>query len=417
MQASSTQAYRSVSDQLANDASFLWLLRSVVVNRPNYNSQDLSILDQRVDAQLDGLMTSPEESWEICLAATETGEPGEIFTAAMLAFRSLDAIKIQQAVEAGLVNDEATKGLISALGWLPGRLVHSWIKKFLTSKNLDHKYLAIAACSIRRENPLDYLTKIFQRDDCIAHTKLYARALRLVGELKRHDLMPALRIAMRSDKPEVLFWAKWSAILLGDVTLVNDLQPFVMTIWPQQKKAIDLAFRVLPIETGRAWIILMSKNPAQARNVITATATLGDPHAINWLISQMRVPILTRLAGEAFTTITGIDLDEHNLAINGLPNLDHQLPNDNPADDNTDMDEDEHLPFPDADKIVAVWQKYQHRFTPAERYLMGKTIGVEHLLNVISNAHQRQRKAAALELSLLQTAQFLINHAAKDLSE
>ena len=415
------KAYRDIYDQLSVDASFLWLLRTNAVNQPNFRSNDLLILERRVDARLDGLMVTPEESWELCAAAMETQQAGEIFAAAVLAFRSLDVSKIQCVIEVGLTSPQGFKGLVSALGWLPGRLCHSWIKKFLTSKDLNHKYLAVATCSVRREDPREYLTNIFQREDCIAHAKLYARSLRLIGELKRRDLSAALSIAMQSENPHILFWAGWSAVLLGDRSFVKNLQPFVLKAGVHQSRAIDLAFRVLPIETARAWISDLAKDPAQIRNVIKATANLGDPHAINWLIAQMRVPALSRLAGEAFTTITGIDLEEHRLALEELPDLDAILakaaPNEDPADSNVAIDEDDRLPFPDVDKVAAVWQKYQQRFVAGQRYFMGQGITEDHLTNVYNSGNQHQRRAAALELALLQPAQYLLNHAIKGLTE
>lgn len=414
------KAYREIYEQLSGDASFLWLLRANAVSQPNFSSNDLLLLERRVDARLDGLMAAPEESWELCAAAMETQQAGEVFAAAVVAFRSLDVSKIQYAIEVGLASPQGFKGLVSALGWLPGRLCHSWIKKFLTSKDLNHKYLAVAACSVRREDPREYLTNIFQREDCLAHTKLYARSLRLIGELKRRDLSAALPIAMQSDNPDVLFWASWSAVLLGDKSFVKNLQPFVIKAGVNQARAIELAFRVLPVETARVWISDLAKDPAQIRNVIKATANLGDPHAINWLIAQMRVPVLTRLAGEAFTTITGIDLEEHGLALEELPDLDQQLPNgpnEDPQDPNVDMNEDERLPFPDVDKVAAVWQKYQQRFVPAQRYFMGQLLTAEHLTAAYTSTNQRQRRAAALELALLQPAEYLLNHAIKGLTE
>ena len=409
--------YHHIFEQFSSDAAFLWLLRSVALNQPNYNQADLTELEQRIDAQLDGLMTAPEDAWPICEDALELQQAGEVFTASVLAFRSLDVNKIQRAVEAGIASPQTFKGIASALAWLPGRLVHSWIKKFLTSKDLNHKHLAIAACSLRREDPQEYLTAILQRDDCIAHLPLYVRALRLIGELKRRDLGSHLSAAMQSDHPSVIFWSTWSSVMLGNRTAANQLHPFLLTDNPHRQRTLDIAFRTLPIEDARRWIGQLASSPQNIRLVIKATAALGDPHAISWLITQMRTPIHSRLAGEAFTSITGIDLDEHKLALSELPNLDHQLPNDDPDDGQVDMNEDDRLPFPDVDKIAAVWQKYQQRFVAGQRYFMGQNPNAEHLNNIFINGNQRQRKAAALELALLQPQQFLVNYAAKGITE
>ncbi|MDF3011957.1 MAG: hypothetical protein K0Q78_161 [Cellvibrio sp.] len=414
--------YGHVHERYADDATFLWLLRSLAVNQPHYTAEDLVELDNRIDAQLDGLMTAPEESWKICVAALELQQPDAVFTAAILAFRSLDTRYVQQAVEAGLDSGHAMPGLVAAMAWLPGRLVHSWIKKFLTSKDLNHKYLALAVCSARREDPREFLTAILQREDCLAHPQLYARALRLIGELKRFDLLHALRIGMESEEKDVVFWSTWSAILLGDKSLAAHLQSYVLTPNPHQARAMALCFRVLPLEAARNWISLLAKDPANNRLVITATAILGDPHAINWLIAQMRIPALTRLAGEAFTTITGIGLQEHKLVLEELPDLDAQLPDDGAQNEDIGLGDDEYLPFPDVNKIAAVWQKYQQRYAPAQRYFMGQIIspGIstsEHLRRVFSSGHQRQRQMAAQELALLEPAHFLLNHAAKGLTK
>jgi uncharacterized protein (TIGR02270 family) len=396
-----SDAYLDIYEQFAVDSSFLWLLRSIAVNQPHYAPGEIGELETRIDANLDGLMTAPEESWAICRDALELGEPGEAFTAAILAFRSLDAHKIQTAVEAGLSTGTALPGLVSALGWLPGRLCHSWIKRFLTSKDLEHKYLAVAACSVRREDPKEYLSAILKRPDCLAHTDLHARALRLVGELKRQDLIPAVKNGLKSEDPTVVFWAAWAAVMLGYKAVATEFHPYIMQPGPLQGRAIDLAFRVLPVGRARSWIAELAKDPVGTRNVIKAISALGDPHAINWLIDQMRVPKFSRQAGEAFTFITGIQLEENNLALDDLPNLDAHLPNDDPRDEDVSMDEDENLPFPDVAKLAATWQKYQHRFVSGQRYVLGKAIAAEHVAPIVETGLQRQRKAAALELALL----------------
>lgn len=414
--------YGQIHERYVDDATFLWLLRSLAVNQPHYSATDLAELDARIDAQLNGLMTAPEESWALCARALELQQPDNLFTAGVLAFRSLDTRYIQHVVEAGLGSKHALCGLVAAMAWLPGRLVHSWIKKFLTSKDLNHKYLALAACSARCEDPREFLTNMLERDDCLAHPLLYARALRLIGELKRFDLLPALRKGMISDDKDIVFWATWSAILLGEKSLAVNLQSYALNTNPHQIRAMALCFRILPLETARSWITLLAKDPANNRLVITATASLGDPQAINWLIAQMRTPAVTRLAGEAFTTITGIDLQEHKLVLEELPDLDAHLPDDGAQNEDIELSDDEYLPFPDANKIAAIWQKYQQRYAPAQRYFMGKIISSdlsvsEHLRHVFANGQQRQRQIAALELALLEPAHFLLNHAAKGFNE
>lgn len=404
--------YLDIYERYVDEAAFLWVLRSVAVDQPHYYPGDLAELDKRIDSHLDGLQTSPDAGWQVCLRAAEFEESGEAFTLAVTAFRSLEVQKIQKAIEFGLLNEQTFTGLVAALGWLPGKLCHSWIKKFFTSKDLNHKYLAIAACSVRREDPVDYLERIFARDDCLAHPKLYARALRIIGELKLDKYVPALEKAVFSDNGDVRFWAIWSGVLLGKKEWVVQLKNTVLEPGPHQQKAMDLAFRVLPLQLARQWITELAADKTQVRNVIKATGVLGDPQAANWLIANMRTPDVARLAGEAFTLITGILLDPNGLALE-VPDLDQAPSGDDDADENINMDEDENLPWPDPDKIAATWQKYGGGFANGKRYFMGRQINAETLKQHIQSGMQRHRHAAAIEFALLEAKQILINTRAK----
>ncbi len=405
-------AYGEMYEQYVIDASFLWVLRSIAVNQANYTLEDVAEIERRIDDQLDGLIASIEPGWAACEAALEQQGPGEVFTAMVTALRSHEMNKLRHVVEVGLANEQAANGLISALGWVQDELARPWIDKFLSGKDMQHKFLGIAACSVRRQDPGELLTTIMHREDCRAHATLHARALRLIGELRRQDLMPALLAAQASSNDDIRFWSVWSAILLGNNVAVRAMQPFVFKPGPHQHHAIQLAFRVLPIEQAREWISTLVKDNGAARAVIKATGVLGDPHAVNWLIGKMPDPALARVAGEAFTSITGVDMEKHQL--NGLPPAGLPLiPNDDTDDTDVAMDEDEHLLWPNVEKVTALWRNHGQHFRVGQRYFLGKPITLDVLKQKLSSADQRQRRAAALELALIDPQTRLINTSAK----
>lgn len=404
-------AYRHTYAHYAIDAAFLWILRSQAIRQPHYTARDIFDLEQRIEYRLDGLTSSVDVGWQVCEEALELQEPGEVFTAMVIAMRSHEAHKIQRAVEVGLENNLATPGLISAMGWLPAKITNSWTERFLKGKAMSHKYLGLATCSVRRQDPGKLLNNILQRDDCQQDEKLYARALRLVGELRRQDCMPAINSALNADNSEIRFWANWSAVLLGHRATVHNLQPFVSNADTCQNAAIQLAFRVLPIAQGREWISKLAEDESQVRAVIKAAGVLGDPHAVNWLIGKMQDPTLARLAGESFTNITGVDLKEYNLLSD---EAEHSA---DIFDDETDfiaLDEDEKLPLPDAEKVAAIWRDYGQNFITGHRYFMGQPTTAEVLHETLSNGTQRH--AAALELALHEHGVPLPNASARVLS-
>jgi len=408
-------AYRDIYEQYVDEASFLWILRSIAIDQPHYTKEDINELEQRIEAQLDGLMISIDVAWEICLEALDLEQAGEVFTSTIIAFKSHDSTKIQKVIEVGLSSDETFKGLVSALGWLPEKFVHPWIKKFLSSKDLNHKYLALACCSVRRENPGEHLNRMLARDDCKQHIKLYSRALRLIGELRRLDLMPALNEAIDSDDEDVKFWANWSSILLGNKKCVENLEPYIFKTCIYQMRAIDIAFRVLPIERARVWISKLSNDKAQVRAIIKATGVLGDPHAVNWLIVKMREPAISRLAAESFTMITGFDIEENNLTGELSAHMDLH-PNDESGDADVSLDEDENLAWPDYEKVSFFWMNNGQNFVAGHRYFMGESITAENLNIKLFNAFQRQKNSASMELALTNSSTPLKNTRARALT-
>lgn len=407
--------YRDLYERGGVDAAFLWLLRSIAVDQPHYTLDKLAELEQRLDAQLDSLMSNLDLGWEACEAGLALQQAGEAFAATVIALRSHDIQKIQKAIQEGLAGKQSSKGVISALGWLPAEIAQPWVKRLLNGKDMNHKYLGIAACSVRREDPGEILVDILKREDCRQHLPVHARALRLAGELRRQDLMPALQLSIGSKEQTLAFWANWSAILLGQNMLVQNLRPFVLIPGPHQARAIQLAFRVLPVEHGREWISALAKNPSNVRAVITATGVLGDPHAVNWLISRMTDPAQSRLAAEAFILITGIDLEKHKLTM--PPPADQAaIPNDDATDQNVGLDEDENLPWPHAQQVAALWRDHGQHFLVGRRYFLGKAITPQWLKSRLQESPQRQRHAAALELALIDSQSRLVNTRAKALA-
>lgn len=73
-----------IVSQHAEEAAFLWLLRSNAVSAPHYSLKDLAKLDGRVEAHLDGLRVAGEPGWELCKAGLGNEENGEVFAASVM---------------------------------------------------------------------------------------------------------------------------------------------------------------------------------------------------------------------------------------------------------------------------------------------------------------------------------------------
>ena len=105
------------------------------------------------------------------------------------------------------------------------------------------------------------------------------------------------------------------------------------------------------------------------RPLIQGAGFAGDPAYVPWLIKQMETIETTRLAGEAFSLVTGLDLAFLDLDRKPPENLETG-PSDDADDPNVDRDQDEDLPWPDVDKIRKWWLR-RHRAEPRPKAALG----------------------------------------------
>jgi len=155
----------------------------------------------------------------------------------------------------------------------------------------------------------------------------------------------------------------------------------------------------------------LAKDPTQLRWLIQGAGITGDPTYVPWLIGHMGKNETARLAGEAFSLLTGLDLAL--LDLERKPPEDFESgPNDDPDDPNVDMDADDGLPWPDQERITKWWAANGSRFQSGTRYFMGAPVTREHCIDVLKNGYQRQRILAAHYLCLLDPGTPLFNTSA-----
>jgi uncharacterized protein (TIGR02270 family) len=386
-----------IVEQHAEEAAFLWLLRDAAVDAPHYDLKDLARLDERVEAHIDGLRVAAEPGWEIALAQLDQHqEASELFAAGVLALESQDQARIDQVIAVVEAVPEATRGLISALGWLRPESLRGLVKSFLDDPSPVRRMLGLAACSVHRIDPHSHLGRLLSDDATIVR----ARALRLIGELGRADLNQELRNAVQDPDETCRFWAARSAGLTGERGLaIPILKQHAEGEAAFKWRALDLVLRIMPQTEAMAWLRGLNSDPRHARLAVTACGILGDPAFIPWLIARMEIPDLARAAGESFSMITGIDLAYDDLETDAPQNF-QAGPTDNPADDNVALDPDEDLPWPDPALLRQWWERESSRFPTGTRHLLGRPLSTEACQHALTAGFQRQRRAAAFELVL-----------------
>lgn len=399
-------AFPSVIEQHSDDLSFLWLQRNRLIKAPHCDLYDLSLHDRRMTAHLDGFRLAGQAGWELYEKLLESNYAEDCFAPAVLALESSKPDRIQAILET-VDNDPAkARPIISALVWIPYEQAEPNINTLLNSNSAICRYIGIAASVAHGRDPGIYLDRAIDDDNL----SLKACALMSVGKLGGRDktMLPKLQENFASDDEDIRFSASWSAALAGNDEAVAVLKDFVCTDSPYKDKALKTALRRMAPAAALSWQEQLAKSPQTIRCAVIGAGVIGDPVLVPWIIEKMKIPELARVAGEAFTMITGADIDQEELR-SRRPEGFAAGPNDDPDDENVAMDADDNLPWPNSESIRLWWNEHKGTFQGGARYLLGKPIATEHLRHVLKTGCQRQRAAAALELALMQPGKPLFN--------
>lgn len=395
-------AIESMIEQHAEEASFLILLHDYALHAPHYNLDDLARLDERIDAHLDGLRIAGPAGLDILLAQLGPHTVGEMFASAVLAFESADAKELSR-LSGHLRNAmETERGYLMALGWLDWERISPWIERMLASPEPLFRRLGLAACGMHRRDPGPALLAGLSQAD----PGVLSRAARTAGELRRIDLLPSLQVLRLHEDMVTRFWVNWAAAQMGDEQALEPLRRFAEQPGEFQYRALCVLLAWQKRESSIAWIRQLVQNPGQRRAGIQAIGLLGDPVSVPWLIQQMSDLPYARIAGEAFSLITGADLTLLSLELQDLPDFDAG-PNDDPEDPNVLMDPDENLPWPDPQAVAAWWQAQGGNFQPGIGYVSGLPQSESGYRQALVQGQQRQRIVAACGLARYRMSEVL----------
>jgi uncharacterized protein (TIGR02270 family) len=391
--------------QHAEETAILRGVRSVVVRAPHVKLHQLRRLDDRIAAHLDGLAVAGELGWKLCEAALENPGAGEVFAAAVRAIEEKRSAGLDALLALAEAVPASQHGLISAFGWVSAQFLQGTIRDLIGSPSAFRRQLGIAACAMHRVDPGAALSATLAEGDA----RLRARGLRIAGESARRDLLAGCLKALTDEDAGCRFWAARSALILGErVPAIRVLHGIALQAGPHRANALQCLLKAVDATRAHALLKTLAQDGSNQRLLIQSAGIAGDPHYVPWLVNQMGDPQLARLAGESFTTITGLDLAHFDLE--SKPPADFQPgPTDNPEDENVDMDPDDSLPWPDAVKILRWWEANGQRFQSGVRYFMGSVPAREHCLQVLKEGFQRQRTAAAQYLCLLEPGTPLFN--------
>ncbi|MDH5546769.1 MAG: TIGR02270 family protein [Gammaproteobacteria bacterium] len=407
-----TQLSRILPDipqQYADEVAFLWLYWRNAQKSGKYQLGDLAELEERLAACIDGLLDFGDAGWSCCQENMSFEEPGELFSAAFVAIDSRVVERLDQVFEIAGSSQTLLDAIVDTFIWFPLDVVVPLLQKYLLSGSPQCFYVAISAFTNHRKNSPQLSKALSGALESEEEVLLYIRALYSGGEFGESRLKQHIEAFLEHDNEEAKFASSWSATRFGYPKGLEILKEFISHPEYHEKA---LHFIVMQKDTKNTAELIkgLFANKETMRIGLKALGYLGSPKTIPQIIEFMKEPELARCAGEAFTNITGIDIELNKLDAE-WPDGFEAGPTENPEDEDVAMDPDEDLPWPDSEKVAAWWakQENQDKFAGAQFYVCGKPRSKSAFEHVLRYGNQKQRAFAAHALGLYEKDKPIFN--------
>jgi uncharacterized protein (TIGR02270 family) len=304
----------AIVDQHAEDAAFLWLRRRREIDGPILDETDIGRIDQRLEANLEGLMAAGKAGWEAAQARfADYAEPGELFVIAALALRWGDADLIEVALNsAATLGEHGLSSLSAAIARTPRENLRPLVGKWLDTRDALQRCLGLSALWHHRVDPGPRLPDLANHSDA----RVRSRAVRLAGAIKRRDVLPSVLAGLDGETPKERLTAALAACLLGETRSAHPvIDKIVLTEPGLAAAAIEIRLLTSAPKAGKGWLQKHLEQPA-LRGVATASVGLfGDRAVMPWLIEKMREPELVVAAGAAFRDLFEVDFGDTDLFV------------------------------------------------------------------------------------------------------
>jgi uncharacterized protein (TIGR02270 family) len=386
-----------VIQQHVEDAINLHGTRTILAIAPHVRLMHLRRFDDRLAAHLDGLDIAGAHAAAPCKAALDVPHASSMFVATVRALETRQEEWLGQLIAASAAEPAFFPGLKSAFGWLGPGALRGVVNNLLRSPDATARAVAISACALHRLDPGPVAVSATKDESPLVR----ARALRAAGELGKRELVSALAVQIDDEDAACGFWAAWAAVVLGDRERALDaLITLAETPGAFAHRAFHLAMLALSAPDAHAFLKHLPRDNPGKRRLIQGAGLIGDPAYVPWLIEQMSDDKVARIAGGAFSDISGADLAL--LDLERKPPADFEAgPNDDPNDPDVEMDADDGLPWPDPVRVLAWWSRNSVAFSTGARYFAGAALTFESCTHVLRTGYQRQRMTAALHRCLL----------------
>ncbi|ESW92451.1 hypothetical protein X770_06430 [Mesorhizobium sp. LSJC269B00] len=301
-----------IVDQHAEDAAFLWSRRRREIDGPVLGEIDIGRIDQRLDANLEGLFASGEAAWAAANKRfSDYPEAPELFVMACLALHWGLEKPLAAVIEAAAaLGETGIKGISGAIARTSREKLRPFVATWVDSRETILKCIGLAALWHHRADARSSLGVLVTN----GQTEVRMRALRLAGGLRRRDLLPMVIERLAADQPQERLAGSFAACLLGaSRTALPVLDDLLASASVPQGEVIDIRLLASDQTSAKAWLQKCLDKSSLRQPALAAIGLLGDRSIVPWLIERMREPQSAYAAGLAWRDLFEVDFNDTNV--------------------------------------------------------------------------------------------------------
>jgi uncharacterized protein (TIGR02270 family) len=380
-------------EEYLEEASFLYAQRRALLADPEIGWKKLAGFEQRLEADLDGLVVGESLALELCKSRAAEGDFGE-FYAALCVFCRLDR---RDCVLTSLdqLDPDDPKKAAAAADALKDEMPSAWTRDFVTLLDSGEPKLAPVLARVFAYNRVPCEPQLLS-----AVRRCAAPALPVVvwaiGRVGTLSATEPLLDYLGSEEEPVRAAAALALARMGEPRAVDScLDQARSNSWPILPLCLAGGRRALPLLTE------LTENIGGA-DYLTALGLLGDPISIPLLISRLAASATAASAATALQCLTGAGLSETVFVPDELDEAELFEAEREQIKQGKPLDRGDGRPFgstvtrlsQNPDDWNRWWRTNSSRFTPGMRYRNGGLFSPGRLIEMLSDErtpHQLRR--------------------------
>ncbi|WP_164017814.1 TIGR02270 family protein [Pyxidicoccus trucidator] len=380
-----------VLEEHLDEASFHWLRWEKALRSSEHDLPDTAAQEERLMAHLDGLVVAGPDAEPLLVPALDSEEPGRVDAAAFALLeghpKGVDEVLARLRAAPPALRPSLERALeLGSSRELDARLV-----PLLDSDDAALAAAALRVLTARDAVPPEPLERLLRHE--VPEVRMAALAA-IAGS--------ALTMAPERLLPGLASTHSGIRTATVEAGLTRHLRPALATcrdlLGAEAAEARE-AMLLLALGGADADVLLLEERaeaPGQRADALWALGFTGHVRAAEVALRWMEDKSVARLAGEAFSAITGLK-----------PSGPYALPPEEEAvEEEEDLDADlvpgpeAALPRPAARAVQAWWKQHASRFQRGTRYLEGRPLDAAALLGALEGGSMRRRHVLARELAI-----------------